>query len=107
MAHKLDGMKAVPIKNYNFQVDFKVNETDVLEKFLDPQENKYISIPKRPTTAKKSTWGTPKSPVKKFETSKPQGINLAIKGTANPDLENQDNDNPIATNIFTLKAIYL
>jgi len=105
MAQRIENMKAVPIKNYDFQVDFKVQESDVLEKFLDPNENKHISLAKRPMSAQKSNWATtPKFKTKTFETAKSRGPNLTITGTANPDSEGGTSDNPIAANIFHFKT---
>lgn len=98
-------MKSIPIKTYDFKVDFHVGEDDVLETFLDPNENKNISIQKRPATAKTSTWGTPKPISKPFVTKKAKGPKLTIVGTANVDSEAPvQANNPVASNIFHFKS---
>jgi len=106
MANKIENMKSIPIKTYDFKVDFHVGEDDVIETFLDPNENKNISVQKRPATAKTSTWGNPK-PIssKQFATKKAKGPKLAIVGTANVDSETPvQANNPVASNIFHFKS---
>jgi len=102
--NKIENMKSIPIKTYDFKVDFRVGEDDIIEDFLDPNQNKHISVPKRPQTAKTSTWGTPKPLAKPFVTKKTKGPNLTIVGTANTDGEPVQANNPLASNIFHFKS---
>jgi hypothetical protein len=104
--NKIENMKSIPIKTYDFKVDFHVGEDDVIEEFLDPNQNKHISIPKRPQSAKTSTWGNPKPLAKQFVTKKAKGPNLTIVGSANTDGEpvQANTNNPLASNIFHFKS---
>ena len=104
-----NNLKAIPIKYYDFQVDFKVDSQDVVDSFLDPNENKHITVLNRPHTAKikTSTWGTPSiARSKKFEAVQSTSANLVIMGSANPTTADDQDQVKSASNIATSDILY-
>jgi len=84
-----ENAKAIPVKVYDFQVDFKLDEKEVVAAFLNPKENKNIRILKRPQTAKVGTFGSPyKTKTRKQiiaeQKQKEQDTKLVLIGVNNP-----------------------